>query len=79
METQLHGSRSTTVAHSTEAGGNQSVEDLSSHAFISFVGPLQLDCIFSNRLGFPGANVPDFAVRIIVPTLTWNGVSDRFA
>ena len=25
------------------------------------------------------ANVGDFAIRIIVPTLNWNGVSDRFA
>jgi len=43
------------------------------------VGPLQLDGVRAYLLGFPGANVADFAVVVIVPTLTWDGVGDGFA
>jgi hypothetical protein len=50
-----------------------------SYALIGVVRPLELDGVFSYRLCFPCADVTDFAVRVIVPALTWDGVSNRFA
>jgi len=48
-------------------------------AGVGFVGPLELDGVVAELLGFPGADVADFAVGVVVPTLAGNGVGDGFA
>ena len=43
------------------------------------VGPFELDGVGAELFGFPGADVADFAVAVVVPALTGNGVGDGFA
>src|SRR5208283_450762 len=43
-----------------------------------FVGPLLLDGVGAYLLGFPGADVADFAVGVVVPALAWDGVGNGF-
>jgi len=50
------------------------VESLDAGA--SFVGPFELDGVVAKRAGLPRADVTDFAMAIVVPTLPGNGISD---
>src|SRR5258708_10649608 len=43
------------------------------------VGPCELDGERAELLGFPGADVADFAVVVVVPALAGGGGSDGFA
>src|ERR1700720_279709 len=42
------------------------------------VGPFELDGVGAERFGFPGADVADFAVVIVVPALAGDRVGDGF-
>ncbi len=43
------------------------------------VGPFELDGVGADLLGFPGADVADFAVAVVVPALAGDGIGDGFA
>ena len=43
------------------------------------VGPFELDGVGAELFGFPGADVADFAVVVVVPALAGDGISDGFA
>ena len=43
------------------------------------VGPFELDGEVAEAAGFPGADVADFAVRVVVPALAGDGIGDGFA
>ena len=44
-----------------------------------FVGPFQLYDIAAESFGFPGTDVADFSVRIVIPASTGDGIGDGFA
>src|SRR2546421_44462 len=48
-------------------------------AAVGFVGPFELNSEAAEGTGLPGADVGDFAVVVVVPALTGNGVGDGFA
>ena len=48
-------------------------------ALVCFVGPLELDGEAAERARLPGADVADFTVVVVIPTLAGNGIGDRFA
>src|SRR5487761_239088 len=49
-----------------------------SHAPSGFVRPLQLDAVGAELLCLPGADVADLAIAVVIPTLAWDRVRDRF-
>jgi hypothetical protein len=46
---------------------------------ISFVRPFQLHSVLTEFFCFPGADVANFAIGIVVPALARNGIGDGFA
>ena len=38
-----------------------------------------MDGVRAYLFGFPGADVADFAIAVVVPTLAWDGIGDGFA
>ena len=48
-------------------------------ALIRPIRPLELDCVFAQLLGLPGADIADLSVGVIVPTLAGDRIGDRFA
>jgi hypothetical protein len=50
-----------------------------SDALVSFVGPFQLHGVLPNFFGFPGTDVADFTVGIVVPALAGNRIGNGFA
>jgi|ERR1700688_453065 len=55
------------------------VTKLFSDALVSFVGPFQLHGVLANFFGFPGTDVANFTVGIVVPALTGNRIGNGFA
>src|ERR1035437_4150694 len=49
-----------------------------SEAPTRFVRPFQLDGVGAELLRLPGADVADLAVAVVIPTLAWNRIRDRF-
>src|SRR5262244_3448903 len=43
------------------------------------VGPFELHCVSVQLLGFPGANVADLPVRVVVPALSRHWIGNGFA
>src|SRR5258705_12655614 len=43
-----------------------------------FVRPFQLDDVAAKSFGFPGADVADFSVCIVIPASTGDGIGDGF-
>jgi hypothetical protein len=70
--------RSQAEARATQAG-RQECRGQVLDAGGELVGPLLLDSVVAYLLGFPGANVADFAVVVVVPALAWDGIGDGFA
>ena len=50
-----------------------------SHAVVGLVRPLELHDVVADCLGFPGANIADLAVVVVVPALAGNGIRNRLA
>jgi hypothetical protein len=57
----------------------QRSKEKSSDAAACFVGPFELDGVAAEDPSLPGADVADFAVVIVVPTLAGDGVGNGFA
>lgn len=49
-----------------------------SEAGVGVVRPFELNGVVAELFGLPGANVPDFAIVIVVPALARDGISDSF-
>jgi hypothetical protein len=49
------------------------------NAFIGPIGPLELHRVCADRLRFPGANVSDLTIRIVIPALPRNRIGDGLA
>ena len=43
------------------------------------IRPFELDRVFAQLLGLPGADIADLSVGVIVPTLAGDRIGDRFA
>ena len=48
-------------------------------ALFRSIRPLELDRVFAQLLGLPGADIADLSVAVIVPTLAGDRIGDRFA
>jgi hypothetical protein len=59
--------------------GNDGRKREGSEALAGFVGPFELDGVAAEGASLPGADVADFAVVIVVPTLAGDGVGNGFA
>jgi len=49
-----------------------------SNTGVGVVRPLQLDGVVPYLLCFPGTDIANFTIVLVVPSLSWDGISDGF-
>src|SRR5712664_4480455 len=54
------------------------MQRLNSDALVCVVGPFELNGVAAESAGLPRADIADFTVVVVVPTLARNGIGDRF-
>src|SRR5712692_11968138 len=54
-------------------------QSLTLDALVGLVGPFQLHRVGADFLGFPGADVANFTVGVVIPALARNWIGDGFA